>query len=493
MQCRIQEEGRGVKAALAAVLAGAILGAAAGQAQTTDVVLRLSEPGTIFSARALGMGNAYSTIGYDYSGTRFNPATMAVLDSTTFAMSVNFLASPNDAAYRDAVTPFTTTSTSLGQFGMTVPLNLGQRRSVIALGFSQSKDFNRNTKFDAYNSSTSSLIQDLTALGSPLPTALGLSYPVVDPLSGKVLGQETVFNGNLQQSGFILESGNFLQISAGGSFEMMTNVFVGISASYNTGSYLADREFTEVDANDVYGSTVLTVPGDPTTADFQSSYVHDVRDIVVTGWDFKFGALYKFYDFISIGGSFLVPTNHSISEIQNVGGKSVFAAGSREVRGVDREVVYSVTPAYNATVGAAVNLWFLTATAEATFIDYTTMKFQRGFALDEVGLRNKEVAEAFRRVINLNGGAELRLPFTGLIARAGFQYRPSPYKGDEGVNDRKSLTLGFGINSGGRLAFDIAYGYAWWDEPYRGYGTTFAGVVQQMEAHDVMTTIKLSF
>jgi hypothetical protein len=480
-------------AVLLALLAGVFMYVGAGRAQTTDVVRRLSEPGTIFSARALGMGNAYSIIGYDFSATRFNPATMAVVDSASFSMSVNFLASPNDAAYRDAVTPYTTTSTSLGQFGMTIPLSLGERRSVIGLGFSQSKDFNRNLKFDAYNSTTSSLVQDLTSLGSPLISSLGLSYPVVDPISGQVLGHQTVINGNLQQGGFVLESGNLLQISAGGSFEMMPNVFVGISASYNSGSYLADREFTETDAQNLYDASVLTVPGDATTADFRSLYIHDVRDIVVTGWDFKFGALYKFYDFISIGGSFLVPTNHSISEIQNIGGKSEFAAGTREVRGSDREVVYSVTPAYNATLGAAVNLWFLTATAEATFIDYTTMKFQRGFALDEVGLRNKEVTETYRRVLNLNGGAEVRLPFTGISARAGFQYRPSPYKGDEGVNDRKSLTLGLGINSGGRLAFDIAYAYAWWDEPYRGYGTTFAGVVQQLEAHDVMTSIKLSF
>ncbi len=337
------------------------------------------------------------------------------------------------------------------------------------------------------------MIQDLTSLGSPVAASLLVNYPLVDPVTGQTLGRETVINGSLQENGFILQSGNFLQISTGGSFEMMPNVFVGVSASYNTGSYLADREFTETDVQNVYDASVLTVPGDPTTADFQSMYIHDVRDIVVTGWDFKFGALYKWENFISIGGSFLVPTNHKVSEIQNVGGRSVFASGTKEVRGVDREVAYTVTPAYNATVGAAVNLWFLTATAEATFIDYTTMKFRRGFALDEVGLRNKEVLGQYRRVLNLNGGAELRLPFTGLIARAGFQYRPSPYQGDQQANDRKSITLGFGVNSGGRLAFDVAYGYAWWDEPYRGYGTTFAGVVQHIELHDIMTTIKLSF
>ncbi|MBP1654298.1 MAG: rane protein involved in aromatic hydrocarbon degradation [Bacteroidetes bacterium] len=495
MQLKGRAMGKGIGSkAVAAAIAAVMIGVSAAPAQTPDVMLRLSEPGNIFSARALGMGNAYSTIGYDYSATRFNPATLAVLDSTTFSMSVNFIASPNDAAYRDAITPYTTTSTSLGQFGMTFPLNIGQSRSVIGLGFSQSKDFNRNTKFDSYTaSSPSSLIQDLTAAGNPIIGSLGLNYQVIDPVTGQVTGTETVINGNVQQGGFVLESGNFVQISGAASFEMMPNVFVGVTATYNSGAYLADREFTETDADNAYDETVRTVPDDPTTADFQSMYLHDVRDIAVTGWDFKFGALYKFYNFISIGASFLIPTNHTVSEIAVLSGSSEFASGGRVVRGTNREAIYSVTPAYAATVGAAVNLWFLTATAEATFIDYTTMKFVRGFPLDEVGVRNKEVTEAYRRVLNLNGGAELRLPFTGLIARAGFQYRPSPYAGDESVNDRKGITLGFGINSGGRLAFDIAYGYSWWDEPYRGYGTTFAGVVQQLESHDVMTTIKLSF
>jgi hypothetical protein len=107
-------------------------------------------------------------------------------------------------------------------------------------------------------------------------------------------------------------------------------------------------------------------------------------------------------------------------------------------------------------------------------------------------LYNKQAVDTYSRVLNLNGGAEFRLPFTGLSARAGFMYRPSPYKTDKQEFDKKYLTLGVGMNSGGWLAFDVAYGYGWWKAVYRGSGQTFAGVIQNVQVHDVLTTIKVT-
>jgi hypothetical protein len=466
-----------------------LLVTASSSGQTTDYPRILSEPGALYNARAMGMGNAYSTIGYDYSAVRFNPATLAVADSFTFSMAVNYNAYPNSAEYQQTKTPFTTSNTSLNQFGITIPVSKVSRRAVIALGYTQSKDFNRNLKFSGYDNSSSTLVQDLTVGGSTLPGRLGLSYPGTDP-SGPY---QTILTGNLQQSGYVLESGSMLQFSLGASTETAANVFVGASFNYTYGTLMSDREFREIDTNNVYGAGVLTVPSDPATADFQSFYLHDVRDASFKGVDFKVGLLYKFYNFISIGASFKIPTPHSVSEDRTVQGSSVFASGTRTARDPMQTLSYTVTPAYEATVGAAVNLWFLTATAEATFIDYTQMSYKSGPDVLEIGLLNKNIAENYARVLNLNGGAELRIPFTGLIARAGFMYRPSPYKNDGAEFDRKYLTLGAGINSSGFLSFDLAYGYGWWQERYRGSGATFEGVTQNIQVHDILATIKVTF
>lgn len=88
-------------------------------------MLRLSEPGTIFSAPGRGHGQRLFHDRVRLFGHAVQPGDargywirrrLPVGELPRFA---------NRAAYRDAVTPYTTTSTSLGQFGMTFPLNLG--------------------------------------------------------------------------------------------------------------------------------------------------------------------------------------------------------------------------------------------------------------------------------------------------------------------------------------------------------------------------------
>ncbi len=107
---------------------------------------------------------------------------------------------------------------------------------------------------------------------------------------------------------------------------------------------------------------------------------------------------------------------------------------------------------------------------------------------------NKSIKEKFTRVLNLNAGAEFRLPFTGLSARAGAMYRPSPYKDDPGRYDQKFVTLGLGINSGDKLFFDIGYLYGWWDQQKSEGQTSVEPTVNQTIAyHNVLLSMKFVF
>ena len=460
-------------------------------AQVDDFLKMHSEPGSLTNARAMAMGNAYSTFGYDFSAVRFNPATLAVADSLTFSFGINYNVYPNSAEYQSQSIPFTTSNTALSQFGMTFPISTPDRRAVLAAGYTVTQDLNRNLKFNGYNSATSTLVQDLTSQENGIVNDLALNYPVFDT-TGAPLGMATILTGGLQQDGYIVESGSVVNLSAGISTETARNVFFGASANYTIGTWTSDREFTETDVNDVYGAGTRTVPSDQYTADFQSLYYHDVRDVVMKGFELRLGLLYKFFDFISIGGSYKLSTPHTLSETITAEGTSRFASGKRSIVEPDRNFSYTVAPAPEITLGASVNLWIITAMAEATFVDYTQITYSDGPSTLQTSLYNKQAVDTYSRVLNLNGGAEFRLPFTGLSARAGFMYRPSPYKTDKQEFDKKYLTLGVGMNSGGWLAFDVAYGYGWWKAVYRGSGQTFAGVIQNVQVHDVLTTIKVT-
>jgi len=463
------------------------------QSQEIFDALRLSGRGGTFNAAALGMGNAYSTVGYDFSGVRLNPATMGLVRNASAIWSVNTNYFPGTTGREGSPTEFfSTSSTSFSQTGLIIPFGADSGGFVIAGGFTQSKDYNSSMKYNAFNSTPTSYIQTLTAKNDPFVRDLGLSYQTFHPTTGDYVGDSTIIRGNLQQSGFVYDQGGLVHVSLGFSYEVAPSIFIGASGNYATGNYLSDREYIEVDTSDAYGAGVQTNPSDPLTTDFQRVYVHDVRSTQYTGWDVKVGLLYKFYNFIGISAAFKAPFNHQVTEMRSLSGYADYEGGRRvEVPEALTEVRYSTVPAYEATVGAMVNLWILTGALEATYIDYTQIDFPSGLPLSTRSLAIKEVKERFTPVVNLNGGAEFRLPFTGIVARAGFMYRPSPLKGDPMEFDTKVVTAGLGINSADRLQFDLGYAIGFWTQ--RGVQYDLDGITQEVVTHDVLVSMRFKF
>ncbi len=467
------------------------------QAQTgVDDAIRISRQGLMFNARALGMGNAYSTIGYDFSALRMNPATMGLsTDGATYTMSINTNGFLYNSTFFGTQDKFTSTNTTLSQAGFTIPFKLDTlRRAVIALGYTQDKDFNRGGRYDGYNSGTNSFVSRLTSSPNPVARTLGLIYPTYDK-GGQYLGDQTILNGNFLEHGDVLDTGEMLHFSGGVSLEAVTNIFFGLSGSYNLGSYQSDGEYTATNTLNMYPDSVRTVPSDPRTAGFLDAAYRDIRNTEYKGWDVRFGIVYRLWNFIGISASFKVPFAHQINETRYFSGTTNFASGSTlNVPETSTTQSYSIKPPYEATVGAMVNLWILTGTAEATYVDYTQMEVSSGLDVPERSSINKQIKQDFTRVLNLNAGAEFRLPFTGLIARAGAMYRPSPYKNDPGRYDQKFLTLGFGINSADKLFFDIGYLYGWWDQQKSEGQTAAEPTVNQTVAyHNVLLSMKFVF
>jgi len=457
-----------------------------------DDVVRISRQGLNFNARALGMGDAYSTIGYDFTALRMNPATLGLSEGATYTMSVNTNAFQYSSKFFGTQTDFSTTNTTLSQAGFTIPFKTDSvRQTVIALGFTQDKDFNAGAKYDGYNSGSTSFVGLLTANPNSAARSLGLIYPTYDN-AGRYTGDQTVLNGNFQEGGYVLNGGNMIHFSGGISVTAAPGVLFGISGSYNTGTYESDQEFTATNTKNTYSDSLRTVPTDPRTAGFKDATYRDVSTTQYKGWDIRFGILYRFYNFIGVSASFKVPFAHTIDATHYLSGTTEFSTGT--ILNVDQSVVsqsYQINPPYEATVGAMINLWILTGTAEATYVDYSQMKVSGGFDYPDQSAYNKQIKDEFTRVLNLNVGAEFRLPFTGLIARAGGMYRPSPYKGDPSRYDQKFVTLGFGINSSDRLFFDIGYLYGWRDEKKDESQTAVDPTVgQTVKYQNVLLSIK---
>jgi hypothetical protein len=463
--------------------------------------LRYSEPGITTGARSMSLGNTYTVIGNDYSATIFNPATLGLARKTKFSVSVNVNGYANSAELFGNTTDFSNVETTFNQFGIVIPLaDDSSKNFVLSLGYMQTKDFNRVLKFDAFNSQNHSFIQNMTAESGGITSQLGLSYPTFQ--ADQYIGEETLINGNLQQSGYTLEVGGFNNWSIGTSYEFATNIFFGGSANYIVGSYVGDIEYYEEDTQNFYDESVQTDPNNSLTSDFNKFYYHETNDQVFNSWDFRFGLLYKAWNFIGIGASVKVPVNYSIIQNRYVTSTAEFGTGlTTQVDTVYNELEYNLRTPYEFTLGAAVNLWIITGMAEITYIDYTQMSYTDGLDAPDRSLRNKEIKELFTQTFNLKAGVEFRLPFTGLSARVGAQYLPSPYvnapKNIQGEYAERSsfdkiyLSGGIGLRSGDNLSVDLGYTYGFWDDITDNYGLDQSRVIQNVELHNIIATITI--
>lgn len=457
--------------------------------------LRISVGGQIYDARALGMGNSNSVINDTYSATLLNPASLGLARKFTINTSVGLSQYNYESAFLQDTILGERTETILSEAGMIIPLanDTADNNFVISLGYNRTKDFNSTLQFGGFNSRNTSLIENLTSVNSYLTEQLLLSYPYYDPQTGDYISDQTVIdNGNLNQSGDVLEDGSVNFWSFGMAYEFAHNIFFGASFNYNVGSYTRDGEFTESNAQGYYSDTLRTIADNPLTTGFQSFYINDIKDWAFNGYDLRIGVLYRFFNFIGIGVSVKTPTITSISEDHYFTGRSEFLTDYTVTVDTIISNKFTIQSPYEFTVGADVNLWFITATAEATYIDYTQMQYSGGLDVPQMSGLNKEIIATYTRTVNLKAGAEFRLPFTGLSFRAGAMFIPLPVADTPFEYDHKFLTAGAGITSGeGSIEFHVAAIYGFWDQVSNDYGTSVSQVSETITSYNIMGSLTL--
>lgn len=456
----------------------------------------LSERGQTYDAWSMSMGNAYSTFGNSYTATLFNPATLATAEKITFTTSVGLNLYRNTTNYLSNEVSSLKTQTNLSQFGLVYPIKSDSsgRTFALSLGYNQTKDFNRIVEFEGYNAN-GSFVNDLVVDGKNIARNLLLGYPYNDPVSGQYFEDRTILKNNLQQKGSLINDGGINNWSAGASYEFAYNVFFGASINYAIGTLQSNREFSETDINDFYSLATITITDSNLTAGFESFYLNDVVDWSYNGWDGRFGLLYKFFDFIRIGGSVKLPTTFVIVEDHYFNGQSNFSTGYTKT--LNTPVVtseYTITTPFEFTAAASVNFFFVTAAAEVSYTDYTQMRFSGDIDPPITAAINKLILEKYTQVFNLRAGGEFRLPFTGLSARAGFMYNPSPLADTPMEYDRKILNAGLGISSGdGDLELNVTYSRSWWDEPGEGFGPNVPAIDQSIKIDNIMASFTVRF
>lgn len=463
-----------------------LAGAAAVYPQNINDAVRLGVPGLGANARALGMGNSYIGLSDDASAAYFNPAGFGLLKRMEISGGLQYTNAGNKTDFLNETTDYSNSSTSLDRLNFAFPFPTMRGSLVFGLAYHTTKDFTGAVKFNGFNSGHTSLVQSL--LAGPYPSDIPYQLYLADS------SNQTNINGNLNQSGTILNSGSIKNWTFSGAVEAYKNLFVGLNLNIITGSYSSNNDYFEDDTKGFYGRVD---PTDPYHSDFQTFNLNRVLDWDLSGWNAKLGVLYQMRDIARFGFTVQFPKSYDIKEKFTVNGYSDFSNERVSLTSSDYsdQVEYNITTPFELGAGFSVNLKGLIVSLQGTLMDYSQMKFEdiNGLGTTLVEQLNQDIKDQLTAVLNYNLGLEYTFPVIGLRLRGGYMAQPSPYRGDPSEYNHQYVTGGIGFLADETIGLDLGVAHGWWKDFGDNYDSNVSRTYQDVSVNKVILTATYRF
>ncbi len=472
---------------LAAGALVAVMAAGQAHAQFPEDALRLGLPGYGVGARALGMGNAYTGVANDFSAIYWNPAGLAQIRNPELSLGLSYLNNQDQSTFFTDQMSYTNNSTNLNTAGLVYPVTVRRGSFVIALGFDRESNFTTGLQFLGFNPN-SSIIQTYARDSSYYPSDLSnnLAYQLylanLDTVNGRFISP---IRNRVTQSGTVTEGGGLNNWSAAAAVDVARDLSVGVTLTGLSGSYRYDRSFYEQDLRNLYQVFPF---------DFKKLSLTDFIEGDITGFNAKFGLMYRVPDRFRIGIAAKTPTSFHVSENFGTSAESEFDDGSVypvdgpfQTTGSDE---YDVHTPWVFSAGASVMLRNLMLAADVEYTDWSQLEFANANA--DVMAENQTIKDIFTGTANLGLGAEYEIPDAGVRLRGGYMLRPSPYKGDPSSFNQQYITGGLGVLLGGTTMVDLGYAHGWWKTYRVNYDAT-SPVDEDVTVNNFLLTFSFRF
>lgn len=443
-------------------------------AQNENDALRYSLINYGGTARFSGMSGAYGAVGANFTTLSQNPAGIGLYRKSEFSITPMFANNKTQSGYLNNSTEDFRNTLYLGNAGyvMSIKLNEGNgshlKQVQFGFGMNTMALFNNRSILDGMNNQNSLITQYLYDADDAGPNrsdldefGAGMAYDV------NLLFQDTnsvwmsdLPDGGMQQTKIIETRGSTSEtvLSAGTNFD--DKLFLGVTFGFPRINYQEESTLTEKDDN--YLSPFLK--------SFERAEYLDAKG---TGFNFKFGFIYKPADFIRIGGAIHTPT--SFGNITESYGSSMTANYDQPPLTTSNATSFSDdadgTYEYRLTtpMRAIGSLALVVGqhgilSADYEYIDYSSSRLRASdFGFTE---ENNTIRSAFTAANNFRFGTEWKLGIYAL--RGGYSMYGSPYKGSGSLGSRTGYSLGFGVQEKAYFV-DFAYNHTDSEDNYYMY------------------------
>ncbi|MDX1906384.1 MAG: hypothetical protein SF053_05060 [Bacteroidia bacterium] len=507
--------------------------------------LRHSQYGLSGSARALGMGGAFSAIGADVASGTLNPAGFGVYRSSSFVISPTLLIAQSQTDYLNATGTGSRSNFRLPSMGVvfqgdtyydpeeTDP-SFRFKSYAFAIGYNQVENYRQNILVnDAYNPASSIAMRfaeraqglDPDELGSV--EALAFNLLVIDTIRNQ--GGDAYFSafnrGQINQTLQRLESGtrNEWYVSLAGNIN--DKLYLGGSINVMTVRYEQEFFFSETDVDNLY--EVYDPFGNfgfPLEIPSNELRYTDAFSTRGSGLNARAGLIFRPVDAIRIGLSGQTPTflsltdNYQSSLTHNLTLDPGVGPEEYEQSTANGEFSYTLRTPYKLTAGL---VWIAGKRGLVSAdVDYTDIGSARLSSAESsisnpayygFEVENDNIRSLYQASLNYRVGGELRMDPFRLRAGAAIYGTPLSESGqyyDEYTDNqtitqetfdasRKFFTGGAGFRQP-NFALDVSYVNARLPEKFSPYTLTSTGAFQptvltQRVSHQVTMTMAFMF
>jgi hypothetical protein len=451
------------------------------------------------TARYQGMSGAFGALGADFSSLSTNPAGIGMFKKSRFMFSPVFMMNAADANYKDKHTSEENVFVNVNNFGLVLNLkpyeedNSAWNSVAFGIGYNKLRNFNNDITISGYNNISSRLDQfmlnsdgytaDKQHLGEPewlaydtylidyanIPNNTGLLY--IHPYYGKYYINQ---KKNIKTTGGI---GEYV-FSIGGNY---ADVFqIGITFGIQNARYKEVSTFYE----------------QSDSTDLESFDFTENLETKGTGYNFKFGMIYRPVNAVRIGLAFHTPTFYKFKDIFSYEMNSHFRtvvdgySNYHSASDTENESNYEIYTPWRAISSVAFVIGqYGIISADYEYVNYGKARM-RSEEYDYTDI-NTTIKDIYKSGNNLRLGAEMRI--APLFIRGGVSYYGSPYSSQfDATGAIKGYSLGLGLQTE-NVFIDLAFNHSSHNIDYQLYDYEAGTERAKIAVNEDMINITIGF
>jgi hypothetical protein len=416
-------------------------------AQYAQDALRFStsQPGS--TSRIKALGNAGTAVGGDLSSIGNNPAGLGFFTHSEFSITPEFNGSKVTTNYFGQGNQATQNQLNLNNASVVFYSKVNNHNADktkgwlsvnFGVGYNRTNNYYQNSYYAGKNPNTSIsnyYAEQANNYGVSDPGSLaGWAYNqnLIDNYQN---GTGTIYKSNAlpgvdqAKSTFTTGGESEIDLSMGANYSNKLYLGVGIGITdlrYNTSSAFIEN-----------GTASVLENGTAVNRGYNSVYSQD-QQTRGTGFNARFGLIYKPVEVVRLGVTFTTPTWYNIDDNYNEALATKLSSGSSGASGNNYPFNYNLRTPLKVAGGASVfigNIGFITGDVE--YEDYSSMN------LDYDGSQpdNSDIKRLYKSVVNAHVGAEIKAD--QLYIRGGYGVQGNPLQQYGGNINTISGGLGY--------------------------------------------------